>query len=65
MCEGCGAKITKSEQIRHDTVQCDNPIAKCKFCKKIFHLKELADHVRTCEQRNIVKMEYMDNLEAL
>ena len=58
VCEGCGVKISKSEQIRHDTMACENPQAKCKFCNDMCHLKDLNEHMRSCAQRAIVKMEY-------
>jgi len=61
VCEGCGTKITKYDQIRHDAVDCPNPHAKCKYCKNVHHLKELIEHERTCEQRSIVKLEYQNN----
>lgn len=63
-CEGCGSKITKQEQIRHDAIECSNPSAKCKYCKKIFHLKQLVDHEKLCEQKSLVKLEYNQNEEA-
>lgn len=64
VCEGCGAKITKQEQIRHDAVDCSNPHAKCKYCKTVFHLKQLIEHERNCEMKSLVKLEYNQNEEA-
>ena len=32
MCEGCGLRIYKQEQIRHEAMDCRNPLAKCHFC---------------------------------
>lgn len=63
-CEGCGQRISKHEQIRHDAVECSNPSAKCRYCKQIFHLKQLAEHDRLCSARGTVKLEYQANEQA-
>jgi len=60
VCEGCGQKISKNDQIRHDTIECSNPHAKCKFCKQITHIHELVKHQANCEKRAFVKLEYND-----
>ena len=44
VCEGCATKITKNDQIRHDAIECSNPHSKCKFCKTVYHLKDLIKH---------------------
>ena len=60
VCEGCGTKISKNDQIRHDTVECNNPYSKCKFCKTVVHLGDLISHQQSCDMRSIVKVEYND-----
>ncbi len=58
ICEGCGIRIIKQQQIKHESVECDNPLGKCGFCKRVFSLIEMNNHMRTCSQRVSVKVEY-------
>lgn len=58
VCEGCGLRIKKQQQIKHESVECENPLGKCGFCKRVFSLVEMSNHMRTCSQRVVVKMEY-------
>ena len=51
VCEGCGKKINKSDQIRHETLDCTNPV----------WLKDLQKNKRDGNQRDMVKMEYFDS----
>lgn len=61
VCEGCGLRIYKQEQIKHESVDCRNPLAKCHFCERIFSLREMNNHQRSCSKRSIVKVEYVQN----
>lgn len=58
ICEGCGIRIIKQQQIRHESVECDNPLGKCGFCKRVFSLQDMIAHMRDCNQRQVVKIEY-------
>ncbi len=58
VCEGCGLRIIKQQYIKHESVECENPLGKCAFCKKVFALKDMNYHIRTCTERVRVKVEY-------
>lgn len=58
ICEGCGLRIIKQQQIKHESVECDNPLGKCGFCKRIFSLVDMGEHMRNCSSRVVVKVEY-------
>lgn len=58
ICEGCGLRITKQQQIKHESLECSNPLGKCGFCKRVFSLTEMALHMRSCSLRTTVKVEY-------
>ena len=64
VCEGCGTRIYKQDQIRHESIECANPIGKCAWCQRIFGMAELLTHRRECGQRSIVKVEYVNRAEA-
>lgn len=64
ICEGCGVRIFKQDRIRHESVECANPIGKCAFCQRIFGMSEMLVHRRECGQRSVVKVEYVNNPEA-
>ena len=64
VCEGCGLRIYKQDQIRHESIECRNPLAKCHFCSNIFSLSEMSAHMRECSQRAVVKVEYVNDPEA-
>jgi hypothetical protein len=61
ICEGCGVRIIKKEQIKHDSLECEKPLGRCGFCKQVFCLKEMSEHMRLCQLRNVVKVEYDNN----
>ena len=63
ICEGCGLKIHKQDQIKHESIDCTNPLAKCQFCSKIFGLGDMTAHLKSCSQRRIVKVEYSSDPE--
>lgn len=60
VCEGCSQRIYKQEQIKHESLECSNPLAKCHFCTRIFNLREMSTHMRSCSKRSIVKVEYIE-----
>ena len=41
VCEGCGMRIVKQEQIKHEATECANPLGKCGFCKRVFPLNAM------------------------
>eukprot|EP00347_Sterkiella_histriomuscorum_P015132 403358202 len=63
MCEGCGMRIFKQEQLKHESVDCENPLTKCRFCQQLIHLREILYHTKCCPQRAIVKLEYENVME--
>ena len=44
VCEGCGIRIFKQDQIRHESIECSNPISKCGFCQRCFSIGEMLLH---------------------
>lgn len=61
ICEGCGIRIVKQDQIRHETIECQNPLAKCPFCFLVHPLCNIGDHIKTCKSRAVFKVEYSDS----
>ncbi|CDW85664.1 traf-type zinc finger family protein [Stylonychia lemnae] len=64
ICEGCGARIMKQDQLKHETVECPNPQSKCRFCQKMMSLKEVISHQKDCNMRVQIKIEYDCSYEA-
>jgi hypothetical protein len=58
VCEGCGIRIVKQQQIKHESIECEKPLGKCTFCKRVKPLKEMSEHMKTCQSRVLIKVEY-------
>jgi uncharacterized Fe-S cluster-containing protein len=51
VCEGCGTRIIKQEQIKHESLDCEKPLGKCSFCHEIYSLREMQNHIKSCSLR--------------
>lgn len=41
ICEGCGSRILKQEQIKHESLECKSPSTKCRFCSQIIKIRDI------------------------